>query len=102
MTKEEYKGLLAKMIAEPDTANDTANSILEEIEKDFTVTEEAKKQIAAKDDQIKTLTSTVNSYKAREFLGTFGGDPKKEDPPKEKGIDWDKILKDAEVKEDGK
>lgn len=102
MTQEEYKGLLAKMIADPDTASDTANSILEEIGKDFAVTGEAKKQLAEKDDKIKTLTSQVNSYKAREFLGTFGGDAPKEEPPKERGIDWDKILKDAEVTEDGK
>lgn len=101
MTTEEYKGLLAKMIAEPDTANDTAHSILEEIEKDFQYINTAKDTITANEEKIKDLTSKVNSYKAREFLGVFG---KPEEKPKEKpevrGIDWDKILKEAEV-EDG-
>lgn len=98
MTTEEYKGLLAKMIAEPDTANDTANAILEEIAKDFQYIATAKDTITANEEKIKDLTSKVNSYKAREFLGTFGKpEEKQEEKPEVRGIDWDKILADSEV-----
>lgn len=76
MTSDEYKGLLAKMIAEPDTANDTASAILAEIEKDAKTasdfTDEAKKEATEKDEKIKALETEVNHYKAQEFLGTMG------------------------------
>lgn len=103
MTSEEYKGLLAKMIAEPDTAQDTATAILEEIGKDFAYLATAKDQIAAGEQKVKDLESKVNRYKAREFLSTFGkpegeGSDEKKDVS---GIDWDTLLKNAEVK-DGK
>lgn len=103
MTSEEYKGLLAKMIAEPDTANDTATAILAEIDKDFAYLSTAKTQIAAGEEKIKDLETKVNGYKAREFLNTFGkpgGEGTDETKPVN-GIDWDALLEASEVT-DGK
>lgn len=99
MTSEDYKGLLAKMIAEPDTAQDTAKSILDEIDKDFAFLATAKTQISSSEEKIKDLETKVNSYKAKEFLSTFGkpgGDGTDETKPVT-GIDWDTLLKEAEV-----
>lgn len=104
MKSEEYKALLAKMIADPDTAQETAGSIMEEIDKDFAYIATAKDTITKGEEKIKDLTTQVNAYKAREFLGTFGKPEEKEEEekPKQRGIDWDAILKDAEVNTDGK
>lgn len=84
MKNEEYKALLASMIADPDKANDVANTILTEIGKDAdaaaTAAEEAKKLnegLAAKN---KELTDSVNKYKVREFMGTMGQPEKPYDP----------------------
>lgn len=103
MTHDEYKGLLAKIISDPDSAADTAASILDEIDKDFAYIPTAKQTIAANEEKIKDLTSKVNSYKAREFLGVMGApDVKQEEKPKEKGIDWDALLSGAEENTNGK
>lgn len=76
MSNDDYKALLAKMIADPDTANDTASAIIAEIEKDATAANEfaeaARKEVQEKDDKIKALESDINKYKAQEFLGTMG------------------------------
>lgn len=87
MKNEEYKALLASMIAEPDKANDVANTILTEIGKDAdaanTTLSEAKKlneELTAKN---KELTDSVNKYKAQEFLGTVSQPKEPLDPLKE-------------------
>lgn len=86
MTNDEYKGLLASMIAEPDKANDTAKQVLEAIAADAKANADAqaeiRKQYAEQKTQLDALTKQVNEYKAKEFLGSVGGggDPEPYDP----------------------
>lgn len=84
MTNDDYKALLAKIIAEPDTAQDTATAIMKEIEADAKTAsdfqETAKKDAEDKDAKIKDLEAQVNHYKAQEFLGTMGQQSKPFDP----------------------
>lgn len=87
MKLEEYKALLAQMIAEPDKAKDTADSIFAEMEKDEKARvdeDNAIKEEAAKNTaKIADLTSEINKMKAQQFLGTIGKPEEKPDPKEE-------------------
>lgn len=106
MTSDEYKGLLAKMIAEPDTAQDTANAIIDEIAKDAKASsdfaETAKKESEEKDAKIGALESEVNRYKAQEFLGTMGQQNTEPFDPVQAAADIAATIINPHYKKEGK
>ena len=69
MTIDECKTLLASMISDPDSASSIADNIISELQSDE---EKRNKETEALNAKVADLTKTVNSYKAREFLGTLG------------------------------
>lgn len=76
MTHDEYNNLLAKMIAEPDSAPDTAKSILEAIDNDTTMSKEATDKATADyadlEAKYKDIEKKYNAERAKNFLGERG------------------------------
>ena len=76
MTIDECRTLLASMISDPDSASSIADNIISELQSDEEKrnkeTEDKKTETGALNAKVADLTKQVNSYKAREFLGTLG------------------------------
>lgn len=91
MTIDEYRGLMAQIIADPSQAETIGGTLIDEITKDneahLAEMEEAKTELETANKSVKDLTDSVNKYKAKEFMGAIGKPEEKPFNPLQNAVD---------------